>query len=96
MKQFVLIAKDEISDSGLELRKQVRPFHLELANKMKASGNLLMGGAILDLGEKMRGSVMVVQFESEEGLKEWLSKEPYLQEGVWQQYEIHPFKLAII
>jgi hypothetical protein len=96
MKQFLLIAKDENSNSGLERRKEIRPLHLELAKKMKESGNLLLGGAILDLGDNMRGSVMVVQFESEEGLKDWLSNEPYLQNNVWQQYEIHPFRVASI
>jgi len=95
MKQFVLIAKDGKGEGALDHRMEVRPFHLEMANKMKASGNLILGGAILDLDEKMRGSVMVVQFESEEGLKEWLSNEPYLQKGVWEQYEIHPFRVAI-
>ena len=95
MKQFVLIGKDSKSEGAFNRRMEARPFHLELANKMKESGNLILGGAILDLDEKMSGSVMVVQFESEEGLKDWLAKEPYLQKGVCEQYEIHPFKVAI-
>jgi uncharacterized protein YciI len=49
---------------------------------------------MLDDAGKMIGSTMVVQFESEEELKEWLGKEPYIKGGVWEKFEVRPFRVA--
>jgi uncharacterized protein YciI len=43
---------------------------------------------------KMIGSVMIVQFESEEELQTWQQNEPYITQKVWESYDIKPFKVA--
>ncbi len=96
MPQFVVIARDANDEEALERRTVTRPFHLELAKKMKAAGQLILGGALLDDQEKMRGSVMVVEFETEELLQEWLAIEPYIKNKVWKDIEVKPFKVANI
>jgi len=49
---------------------------------------------MLDDSCKMIGSTMVVQFKTEEGLKDWLKKEPYITGKVWEKIDVRPFKVA--
>jgi uncharacterized protein YciI len=94
MLQFVIIAEDGTDDQALQRRMAVRPDHFEGARKLKAENHFLLGGAILNAEGKMSGSVMIVQFETEEALQEWLSKEPYITGNVWQKITVKPFKVA--
>src|SRR5262245_14153673 len=96
MKQYLIMAQDGRDEDALERRKLVRPLHMEGARKLKENGNFVIGGAILDDNDNMRGSIMIVQFETEEGLKEWYSNEPYITNGVWKVIEIKPFRVASV
>ncbi len=71
-----------------------RPAHFENARKLKASGNFIIGGAILNDEGKMIGSMMVVQFETKEQWQQWLDTEPYITSKVWEKMDIRPFKVA--
>jgi uncharacterized protein YciI len=42
----------------------------------------------------MIGSVMIVQFETEEELNGWMKHEPYITGGVWKTIELKPFRVA--
>ena len=94
MQQYIVYAWDGTDNKALERRMNARPAHFECARKLKAENNLVLGGAMLDDGGKMIGSTMVVQFETEEGLKEWMKKEPYITGKVWEKIEVRPFKVA--
>ena len=94
MLQFVVIAEDGTDPEALDRRMAVRPDHLKGAKRLKEENHFILGGAMLDKEGKMNGSVMVVQFESEEGLKEWLNSEPYITGSVWQRIQVRPFKVA--
>lgn len=94
MQQWVIHAWDSTEDDALTHRLEVRPFHLEGARKLKENGNFVLGGAMLDNDGKMIGSTMIVQFETIEDRDEWIAKEPYIQQGVWQRWEIFPFRVA--
>ncbi|MCG2617669.1 YciI family protein [Terrimonas sp. NA20] len=94
MKQYLITGMDGTDESALERRMSVRPLHFEKAKALKASGNFVLGGAILDDAGKMKGSMMVVQFESDAALKAWMAEEPYILGQVWQQIEVKPFKVA--
>ena len=94
MLQFVIIAKDGTDTDALERRMSTRPFHLEGARKLKATNNFVTGGATLDKNGNMNGSIMIVQFETEEALKHYMDNEPYIVQNVWQQIEVKPFKVA--
>ena len=96
MQQYLVYAWDGTDAHALERRMSARPSHLERARKLKASGNYVMGGALLDEEGKMVGSTMIVQFESKEQLNHWLDDEPYLAQKVWEKVEIHPFRVAEI
>jgi uncharacterized protein YciI len=73
---------------------QSRPSHLEMARKLKANNNFVLGGAMLDAEGKMNGSMMVVQFETPEQLDAWMKEEPYIRGDVWRSIEVKPFRVA--
>jgi uncharacterized protein YciI len=72
----------------------VRPHHLDGAKELKESGNFILGGAILNDEGKMVGSVMILQFETEEQLETWKQTEPYIVQKIWETYDVKPFKVA--
>ena len=94
MKQYVVIARDGNDEQALERRQRLRPVHLQGAAQLKQNGQFVLAGAMLSEDGEMNGSVMIVQFETDEAFKEWYQNEPYIQQGVWQQIEIQPFKVA--
>ena len=94
MQQYVIIAQDGRDEAAPERRKEIRPLHLEGARKLKANGNFVIGGATLNEQGGMTGSVMILQFETEEQFKEWYANEPYITQGVWKAIEIKHFRVA--
>lgn len=94
MKQYLVIARDGKDDGALERRKNVRPNHLAGARKLKENNNFVIGGAMLDEENNMRGSIMIVQFESQEDFQKWYDNEPYITNGVWKDIEVKPFRIA--
>lgn len=94
MQQYLITATDDNDEGALERRMSVRPLHFEKAKALKASGNFILGGAILDEAGNMKGSMMVVQFASEAGLEAWMEEEPYILGKVWKHIEVKLFRVA--
>jgi uncharacterized protein YciI len=92
--QFLLTAYDGTDPEASSRRLKVRPEHLEKINRMKKSGEFLFGGAILDEGGRMIGSMIVYEFPDRQSLDTKLKEEPYITMGVWEKIEIRPFRLA--
>jgi uncharacterized protein YciI len=74
----------------------VRPHHLDGAKELKESGNYVIGGAMLNDEGKMIGSVMILQFESEEALEAWRQNEPYITQKIWETVDVKRFKVASV
>jgi len=96
MNQYLVTGYDYTDEGALERRMSVRPHHLDAAKDIKASGNYIMGGAILNDEGKMIGSVMILQFETEEELEAWKKGEPYITQKIWESVDIKPFKVASV
>ncbi|HEY4198895.1 MAG TPA: YciI family protein [Mucilaginibacter sp.] len=94
MKQYLITAYDYTDVDALQRRMNVRPHHLDGAKELKANGNYVIGGAILNEEGKMIGSVMILQFEAEEELELWQQNEFYITQKIWESYDIKPFKVA--
>ena len=94
MTQYLIIAHDGKDAEALERRMKVRPSHFDGARQLKENNHFIIGGAMLDEEGKMTGSMMVVQFETKEELKSWMSVEPYITGNVWQQIEVKLFRVA--
>jgi uncharacterized protein YciI len=94
MNQYIVTGYDFTDAEALQRRMGVRPHHLDAAAELKKSGNYVLGGAILNDEGKMIGSVMVLQFETEEELDAWKQGEPYITQGIWESVDVKLFKVA--
>lgn len=89
--QFIIKAYD--GEGMLEKRMEVRPRHLEGIERIKA--HVICAGGLLDDEGKMKGSVLIMEYESREQLDEYLASEPYVQENVWQKIEVERMNVVI-
>jgi uncharacterized protein YciI len=93
--KHVVIARDGTDDGAKARRAAVRPEHLRQITPRVERGEVLLGGAILDEADEMVGSVLVVEFETREELDAWLTTDPYVTGGVWQEIEVQPYRPAV-
>ena len=89
--QYLIRAYD--GDGKLDKRMEVRPRHLE---GMKAlNDHIISAGGLLREDGKMKGSALIMDFESREELDAYLASEPYVIEKVWERIEIEPINVVI-
>lgn len=91
--QFLVTGYDGDDESALDRRLKVRAEHIALGDKLVRSGNMLFGVALLD-GDKMVGSIFVVDFPTREELNVWLKVEPYVTGDVWRKVEVKPCRVG--
>ena len=95
--QFLVIGYDGNDENAMERRLAVRKEHVQTFKANYEAGTFLFGCAILNNEDKMIGSVIICEFESEEGLKEnWLNNEPYVIGEVWKTVEIRRVQVPSI
>ena len=92
MKQFVIKAYD--GEGMLDKRMEVRPRHFE--GMAKLGKHVVCAGGLLDDAGKMKGSLMVMEFETREELDDYIAHEPYVVEHVWQTIEVEPLNVVLI
>ena len=90
--QFVIKAYD--GAGKLERRMEVRPRHLE--NMAKINGKVICAGGLLDEEGKMKGSLMVMEFESRAVLDDYLKSEPYITDGVWEKVDVEQLNVVLV
>jgi len=90
--QYLVIAYDY--ENVLDKRMDNRPAHVEAAKKLMAEGTIINAGALIE-DDKMIGSTLLVNFETEDALDNWLQNEPYVTGKVWdmESIQIVPVKL---
>ena len=89
--QFLIKAYD--GPNMLEKRMEVRPKHLEGMSRL--SEHIICAGGLLDDEEKMKGSALIMDFDSRSELDAYLAAEPYVLENVWQKIEVEPMNVVI-
>lgn len=82
--------------SNLDHRMAVRPAHLDYVRALKAKGQFILGGALLDPEGRMIGSMLILHVESDEQLQEYLRTDPYIVENVWEKIDVKPFRQAVV
>ena len=90
--QFVVIAYD--GEGMLDRRMEVRPRHLE--GMARLGSHVVCAGGLLDEAGKMKGSVLVMDFQSREELDEYLANEPYVTEHVWEKIEVERMNVVLV
>ncbi|SDD91021.1 hypothetical protein SAMN05216464_10316 [Mucilaginibacter pineti] len=96
MKQYLVTGYDYSNPDALQHRMDVRPHHLDNLKALKANGNYILGGAVLNDEGNMIGSVMIMQFETDEELEAWKAGEPYITQKVWESVDVKPYKVATV
>ena len=89
--QFLIKAYD--GPNMLEKRMEVRPKHLEGMSRL--SEHIICAGGLLDDEGKMKGSALIMDFDSRGELDAYLAAEPYVLENVWQKIEVEPMNVVI-
>ena len=90
--QFIVKAYD--GEGMLEKRMAVRPRHLEGMKKL--GKHILCAGGLLDDEGRMKGSVLVLEFDSRAELDGYLASEPYVTEKVWETVEVEIMNVVIM
>ncbi len=89
--EFLVLAYDGKDDGALERRLRAREAHLAAGWELRRQGHLRYGAAIRDeTGERMIGSVLVVDFPTRSDVDEWLATEPYVTGDVWRDVQVAP------
>jgi len=96
MNQYIITGYDYTDEGALYRRMTVRQHHLDNLKHLKETNNYILGGAVLNDDGKMIGSVMIMQFETEEGLEAWKQGEIYITEKIWESVDIKPFRVATV
>ncbi len=91
MTQFVIRAYD--GKGMLNKRMEVRPQHLKGMEEMRK--HVICAGGLLDDEGKMKGSMLVMEFENRQALDDYLAQEPYVVEHVWERIEIERMNVVI-
>ena len=82
--QFVITAYD--GAGMLAKRMEVRPPHLEGMERLKE--HLIAAGGLLDDEGKLKGSVLIMEFQNREEVDEYLANEIYVKEHVWEKITV--------
>jgi uncharacterized protein YciI len=82
---FVIIARD--ANGSAERRPAHRPAHLAHLEEIDRAGKLLLAGPLTD----GTGSLIIVEAESQANVWESVARDPYVQNGIFESIEIHPF-----
>ena len=90
---YLIIAHDGTDEKAPERRLAARDRHIASIERLKAEGKALYGAAILDNAGTMRGSILIVNFPSNEELREYLASDPYVTGHVWEQVDVKPCRV---
>lgn len=97
---FYAIISEDVENS-LELRRKVRPAHIERLQVLKNEGRLLLAGPhpAIDSEEPgeagFSGSLVVAEFPSLAEAQAWADADPYLQSGAYARVTVKPFKKVL-
>lgn len=82
---FVIIGYD--GPDGQAKRKLHRQAHLDRMDSLNEAGKVLLAGPLTDGA----GSLIVIEADSLEAAKAFAAGDPYVTQGVFARYEVHPF-----
>ena len=88
---FALIANDR--PDGLEDRLKHRPDHMKHLDWL--AERLIMAGPFLDQAGNPTGSLMVIEAENQGEAEQLFGKDPFVERGVFGNYEIRPWRFTI-
>lgn len=92
--QYLVIAHDGTDADAPARRQRVRAAHLEGLRPLLDRETVAVAGAILDAAGGAVGSALIVEADDEEAVRDLIEGDVYFREGVWQRFEVLPFRQA--
>lgn len=92
---YTIIGHD-VADSA-ELRREIRPKHLEHLRQLQDEGRLVAAGprpavdAIDPDAAGYAGSIVIAAFDNIDDARAWADTDPYMTGGVFERVEVLPF-----
>jgi uncharacterized protein len=92
---YVIIGRD--APGSLATRRRVRGEHLARIRSLVDAGRIALAGPFpatdsSDPGDAgFSGSLIVGEFDSLEAAREWIARDPYVTEGVFDTVDVRPF-----
>lgn len=86
---------------SLERRLVARPRHLERMEVLQREGRVVLAGPFPAVDAKdpgaagFTGSLMVLEFPSLDAASEWAANDAYVTEGVFERWEVRPFRQVL-
>jgi uncharacterized protein YciI len=81
----------------LTARRQARPDHLARLLQLRDAGRLLTAGPLPAIDSPdpgpagFRGSLLILEFESQSAAEGWAAADPYVTAGVFERVEVLPY-----
>ena len=81
----------------LAARRQARPEHLARLAQLRDAGRLLTAGPLPAIDSPdpgpagFRGSLLILEFESQGAAESWAAADPYVTAGVFERVEVLPY-----
>lgn len=82
---FAIIGFD--GPDGQAKRKLHRKAHLDRISPLDKAGRVILAGPFTDGA----GSLIIIEADSLEEAQSFAAKDPYITQGVFARYEVHPF-----
>ena len=82
---FVIVGYD--GPDGQARRKLHRQAHLDRMDPLNKAGKVILAGPLTDGA----GSLIVIEAASLEEAKAFAAGDPYVTQGIFTRYEVHPF-----
>lgn len=96
---YVIFARDR--EDSLSKRAAVREQHLERLHNLQNQGRLLVAGPMPAIDAEdpgpagFAGSVIIAEFPSLDEARQWADQDPYIEAGVYEDVQIHPFRKVL-
>ncbi len=91
--QFMVLGWDGTDDGATERRNAARPAHMARISELRERGELLLGAPLLE-GERIVGSLVILEMESRAGVEEYLATEPLKTTGVWERLVVQQCRVG--
>ncbi len=89
---FLILARDAEDAEAPQRREEAYEAHIKYMEENILAGKMIYGGALMDEQGQAIGSMIVVNFDTDEQVEAWLDDEPFAILDVWANIEIIPCK----
>lgn len=96
---YAIVAEE--NPETLKKRMQARPDHLARLQKLQEEGKLLLAGPFpaIDSNDPgpagFTGSLIIADFDDLQTATEWANADPFVNEGVYTQVTVKPFRKTL-